>query len=207
MTGALAFFPDGGNGGPEFRREATRYDAWFRRAFPNDSLDVRAFPHRAPVVYRCQAIVDLIEAARPASVAFLCHGFEQRIQPGFERGAQFRALAHALGDAGTMRVQLWCCSTGGGPGVGGDGGFADRLRDAAEVEVFAHVGPGHVTRRPYIRYFAHHPGTGGEWLTPPPGEPGHDPATWARLRKLLTTDFRFAVSELTLDEARARLRP
>lgn len=195
----LVFYPDGGRGGPEFAREAAKFCDWARLATSAQKVTRLEFGWRAPVEKRCQAIVESVRATQPDIVVFFCHGLTQRIQPGFERGPQFRALARALAHTGL--VVLYCCSTAGGPGVNGEGGFADRLRDAANVDVMGHVGPGHTSRRPYIRWFdteRESDNAGGGWLVPPPGTPGYVPAQWAKLRRALRTDFRFELSNFLL---------
>lgn len=89
----------------------------------------------------------------PTELAFFCHGFTRRIQLGFSL-VHLHALAAALSSVGCDRVALYACSTGGGPGVGGDGGFADALRDAlcthglTSCRVLAHRTPGHASMNP-----------------------------------------------------------
>ncbi|MBK7153843.1 MAG: hypothetical protein IPH72_19025 [Sandaracinaceae bacterium] len=58
--------------------------------------------------------------------------------------------------------------------AGGDGGFADQLRDALAAHgltghVDAHAKPGHTTKNPHLRRFHMDggPGVGGEWLVEP----------------------------------------
>ncbi len=204
---ALVIYPDGGKGGPEFAREATKYMDWYHK-HATPGVVMYPFRYNGPVVARCRAISDLIGSHLWTEVVFFCHGLEQSIQPGFSKGGQFRRLATALqGQMTLQRVTLYCCSTAGGPGPNGNWGFADRLRDAARVEVVGHVGAGHTSRRPYIRYFDSWYEDGGQWLAIPPGQPGHDAARWARLRALLRTDFRFELSTLPWDQVRAKLEP
>lgn len=113
-------------------------------------------------------------------VAFFCHGLRSGLhQLGFGL-QQVTELAHAIARAAPMpraTVALYACSTGGGPGPGGDGGFADKLRDAlcvagcVQCEVTAHDRAGHTTRLPYVRRFSGlgSPvgGTGGTWVVAP----------------------------------------
>lgn len=105
-------------------------------------------------------------------VAFFCHGTRSRIQLGF-RAADVATLAGACARLGAsdVHVALYACSTGSGPGIDGDGGFADRLRDAlcregaVRCSVLAHVTAGHTARNPFVRIFdgagSEEGGTGG----------------------------------------------
>jgi hypothetical protein len=111
-------------------------------------------------------------------VAFFCHGLRSGLQVGPDN-ASVLELAHALRNAGTptLRVALYACSAGEGPGPGGDGGFADRLRDALcaaglrDCRVDAHSTAGHATQNPYVRRFegggSPVGGTGGTWIVGP----------------------------------------
>lgn len=81
-------------------------------------------------------------------------------------------------------IALYACSTGedvseaGHDGVidnapgAGEGGFADRLRDAVlahgkRPRVLAHTTAGHAFRNPYVRVFDASTDKGGEWLIAP----------------------------------------
>lgn len=115
-------------------------------------------------------------------VAFFCHGLRGSL-PQFDLG-----IAHAPELAGliastkapAVRVALYACSTGGDTsagGPGGDGGFADALRDsleragATQCRVDAHTTAGHATMNPNVRRFeAKGDGmgdVGGRWIVPP----------------------------------------
>jgi hypothetical protein len=106
--------------------------------------------------------------------AFFCHGTRTAMhQMGFML-PQVPELAHALADVGIQRVALMACSTAGGPGQMGNGGFADTLRDAMNREGLAsswvdgHDREGHTTRNPYVRRFhAALSDVGGEWIVAP----------------------------------------
>lgn len=151
-------------------------------------------------------IVDAIRAVRPTVVAFFCHGLTRGIELGFRR-PQAGELAAVLAEVGCDRVALYCCSTGGGPGIGGDGGFADCLRDAmcraglVDCRVVAHVTAGHATMNPRKRFFE---GLG----SPVGGIGGMDvvrprSALWSRwCRRLRDTDdpLRFQLVEMTVGE-------
>jgi hypothetical protein len=100
------------------------------------------------------------------TIAFFCHGTPHDIQLGFKR-ATVRELAKYIAKTSErdVRVLLYCCSTAStirtllGKAVGGDGGFADLLRDAlceqgaTHCRVVAHDTVGHTTKNPYVRFF------------------------------------------------------
>ena len=94
-----------------------------------------------------------------------------------------------------------------GDGPGGDGGFADALRDALSERgvtghVDAHVTTGHTTRNPHVRRFycdGAAAGTGGDWLVAP-GSP-----KWRRWVTALKGDMRFRFPWLTPAEIDAAL--
>lgn len=144
-------------------------------------------------------------------VAFLCHGWRTGIQLGFSL-SQVPALAAALAMAGTpqLAVVLYACSTAQDddrtPGTGGDGGFADLLRDCmgrlmgrcGQPAVLAHVDghtcAGDCTSNPFVRRMdaaGDMGGAGGDWLVEP-----HSPL-WKRWTEALrdhkgsTLRFRF----------------
>lgn len=111
-------------------------------------------------------------------IAFFCHGLRSSVQLGHSLQT-INSLAEAIaGNASEhVVVALYCCSTGAGPGVGGDGGFADGLRDAlcragaVHCVVNAHDNAGHTTRNPRVRRFRGEGspvgGTGGGWIVAP----------------------------------------
>lgn len=120
-------------------------------------------------------------------VAFFCHGYRRGIQLGFDNGNVARlAKAIAAVSKPDVRVPLYACDTGRDAdqdrkddlaAFGGDGGFADQLRDAlcrhgcVDCVVYAHTTPGHATRNPYVRIFPGNGspvgGTGGSWVVAP----------------------------------------
>jgi len=109
-------------------------------------------------------------------VAFFCHGYRTGIQFGITN-KDVGALASSIASAShpTVRVPLYACDTGRDKdrnrkddleAFGGDGGFADSLRDALCVQaardnvVWAHTTAGHTTRNPHVRVFM---GLGSEY--------------------------------------------
>lgn len=131
----------------------------------------------------CRAHVEAaLQSNGPLSlVAFFCHGLRTGLQLGHSIQT-VDALAKAIAKNGSesIVVALYACSTGGGPAPGGEGGFADRLRDAlcragkSHCSVVAHDNAGHATRNPRVRRFEGRGspvgGMGGTWLVAPGSE-------------------------------------
>lgn len=169
--------------GDEFLSEARNY-----RSFHGISDPVRKVDNRLPGPARFAALICMLEEMnseiqpRVSSLAFFGHGYKTGLQAGCTlRNAP--ELAWALSHICTknITITLYACSAGAGadrdtagervPGPGGDGGYADVLRDALGAHgvgatVFAHSTSGHCTRNPYVRVFR--PGAhGGEWVVEP----------------------------------------
>ncbi len=163
---------------------------------------------RSPAAMRKQ-VLGIIATERRVHVAVLCHGFVNGLQIGF-RNAHVPELAKALAAAGVQRVTLYACSTGGGAGSDGDGGFADRLRDALcaagsiYCRVDAHSRAGHTTRIPYVRRFegggSPVGGTGGTWIVAP-GSKLWKP--W--IRALQKTDLRLRFPGMNASDVHSEL--
>lgn len=142
-------------------------------------------------------------------VAFFCHGWRAGIQMGCTL-AHTGWLASILWEHGTenLIVPLYACSTAQG-GAGGDGGFADMLRDrlcelgAVHCRVDAHDRKGHTTRNPYVRRFEGRgekaPGRGGEWIVDP-GSPD-----WGRWREALRGDLQYQFPIMTAGHVRVTI--
>lgn len=175
-----------------FRPEALRFKK-HAEATHGASVDVASFDNRAGKLRRRRQVEALLRATpQPLDmVAFFCHGLAKSIQTGHDLGT-VATLAEALAETAQDRdvdVVLYACDAAdthtGGPG--GDGGFADALRDAlaergVSGRVDAHVTTGHTTKNPYVRRFwsnGEAAGTGGDWLVAP-GSP-----KWASWRKAL----------------------
>ncbi len=157
--------------------------------------------HQQPPARR-RAVLGAIREHRPERVAFFCHGWTGGVQVGFDVSS-LRGLAEALASCSAPNVTLYCCLTGKGEGDG-DGGFADRLRDAlcaagaTYCRVDAHTTAGHTTRNPYVRRFEGSGSpvgaTGGQWIVAPGS------SIWGRWRRALTGDLRFRYPDLEISE-------
>ena len=198
---AIGFVIGDGDGAPEFKRQAAEW-VRFMKSRGDEArivvLDVAKLPigQRFNVVRaHLVAIAGGTAAERVGQVAFFCHGWSAALQ--LCPKSRVQQLAEAIAAAGAssaVLVTLYSCSTGSdlkaatseviGEGPGGDGGFADMLRDAlcaAEAiwcRVDAHTVLGHTTRNPYLRRFSglgvSTGGIGGQWLVTPKS------AAWSR---------------------------
>lgn len=132
-----------------------------------------------------------------SGISFFCHGWHNGIQAGIRMAQipEFVQLVCAATKNGVdardvLYVPLYCCSTaakGEAPEAasetGGDGGFADTVRDAfcqqgkPWVRVYGHTTAGHTTMNSQVRVFegkgSTFGGNGGEVLVrqPPPKNP------------------------------------
>ena len=184
-----------------FRPEAERY------------LDVHGgelvvFDNRAPMGARADYVMArLFELGPCDALAFFCHGWPDGIQAGFRR-----ASAARLATVAPLVVTLYACSTAYGLPLGapgGDGGFADRLRDElckarkTACRVDGHDTKGHATWNPRVRRFegAGSPtgGQGGSWIVAP------GTALWKRWAAALRTSRRFTFPFRATAEIHAEL--
>lgn len=135
------------------------------------------------------------------------------------RGVTAPKLAGALASVKhpSPRVYLAACSTGSGTaedpitGIGGDGGFADGVRDAfamngaTDVWVTAHITAGHAFWNPEVRRFEgkglQGAAAGGSMLV------AHADRLWPKWRTRLRDDpdLRFMIHTLTAEQVRERL--
>lgn len=173
---------------------------------------VKSIPLDAPAPRQRALVIDTIrQGPRPSVVGFFCHGLTRRIELGFGTST-VDELAGALAEVGCSRVALYCCSTGSGPGPGGDGGFADALRDAmcraglAAARVLAHETAGHTTMNPRKRFFdgmgSPVGGVGGYWIVEP-GSKLWKP--WARRMRDPRDRLRFQLAEMSVGEIHREL--
>lgn len=219
----LCFVPDANTPG---KADATGAFLPEARAFArhhgvDPELVIRRFPATAPIQKRRAVCVQAFDTAyEPLDVvAFFCHGWRNGLQAGFLRPnilvlARLLAL-HAKIDA---HVLLYACETGRDadlqteddrePGPGGDGGFADELRDACEalgrrITVMGHTTAGHCACNPYARYFAPEcGGQGGHWFVEPESALWRK---WARTLKDPRSTLRFRFPMMTPAEIGAEL--
>jgi hypothetical protein len=156
------------------------------------------------------------------AIAFFCHGLPRSIQLGFNL-SNVRHLARCIAETSTrdVCVPLYACSTAStlprllamGKGPGGDGGWADELRDAlcregaTRCRVMGHDRLGHTTRNPYVRFFdgAGSPvgGQGGEYVVRPPTREAN--TLWDMWRTALKTDLRFHFPHMEIAQIHAAL--
>ncbi len=131
-----------------------------------------SFDNTATMARRMEVLKRNLARPRPSfhTAAFFCHGWKDGIQAGY-RTKDVAELAETLAAASgsrLKRVVLYACDTGRDNDslreddlrdvIGGDGGFADSLRDAFRrrgdaVTVYAHSKEGHCTQCPYVRVF------------------------------------------------------
>jgi hypothetical protein len=165
-----------------------------------------------------QHVRDAIEARDEIRcLAFFCHGFRSGIQFGFRLYSSAMivdSLAPRM--ARDCVIALYCCDTGRDgdaereddldPGPGGEGGFADALRDALRAKrrdwtgwVDGHVTAAHTTRNPHVRRMHAHGDS--SYLIPRDGE------TWDRWRVALReTDLRLRFPLMTRGQIEDELR-
>lgn len=197
-----------GKGAREFQGQAKEWQTWMRARGIEARLVVLPVSTMA-ILARWPKVRAALERNRDQQVvqiAVFCHGWSSGIQ--FVHGARVKHFAQAIkaGLFGSTRVNvtLYCCTAGSdtdpktpetsGDAPGGDGGFADLLRDAlcaagvVDCRVDAHTVLGHTTRNPYVRRFDGHGspvgGVGGSWLVTPGSAHWHawDKATDGELR-------------------------
>jgi hypothetical protein len=172
----------------------------------------------SPEAMRQAVISALKEFGDPlCGVAFFCHGTRRGIQLGFDFQTA-AALASAIyPDPGHLSVPLYACDTGRDrdanrlddlEAIGGDGGFADMLRDAlcrdgiSGCNVDAHTTAGHTTRNPNVRRFrgaSAAGGPGGYYIVPQRSR------NWKTWRKMLLTTFRYEFPFLDDDDIYVRI--
>jgi hypothetical protein len=213
MTKVLAFTGDRNSPGKKdftgaFLPEALKFVKLYGGVAPvRISLDAKPYVQRNYVlqaIHEAGSAVDL--------VAFFCHGFTKRIQLGFDKKTAGE-LARALNEVACDRVALYACSSGSGIGPGGDGGFADTLRDElckvgiTDCRVLAHEVSGHTTMNRRKRFFdgmdSPVGGVGGYDIVPPTSP------LWKRWGQRLRDPkdaLRFEINFMTVGEIHAALR-
>jgi len=168
---------------------------------------------------RRQRVYDFIkkrvkESGPIDGIAFFCHGLTRKIQLGI-RIPDLENFAYLIKDAVAkdnkkIVIALYCCSTGDGPGVGGDNGFADKLRDSLcqvgleQCSILAHSVSGHTTKNSMKRKFdgmgSPVGGVGGLTIVTPGS------LLWKKWRTAVTTTpFRYKVPFMTIAEIHKEL--
>lgn len=180
---------------------------------------VRLFNNNLPMAARAVQVGEWIKREAPDSidtVALFGHGWKDGIQHGF-RLRDVERLAGLLADVCTRtpRIILYCCDTARdhdemreddlAPGPGGDGGFADKLRDqlghrGIGATIYAHTTAGHTTRNPWVRRFDPDEMAGGHYVIKSTDE------LWLRWVRGLRTDLRFRFPFMTQAEIEHALR-
>ena len=133
---------------------------------------------------QCEQVLSIIRDSRSLDcVAFFCHGYKKGIEFGLTT-RNVDKLAETLAETArrNLNIPLYACSTAGGKrveGPGGDGDFADELRDALcrvginKCRVMGHATAGHTTKNPHVRFFdgfsSDVGGFGGYWVVRPRG--------------------------------------
>jgi hypothetical protein len=172
-----------------FEPEAIRYMKAVPGVHSLIKIDVsNGMPTRLKSLF---AQLDALKGHGFSAVAVFCHGWNNGIQAGV-RNANVPdfvrrlcgAIATGTSSSDPLHVILYCCSTAAGKDspesaseVGGDGGFADILRDQFCVQgkpwvrVYAHTSRGHTTMNPQARMFEGKGSpvgiTGAEWVIRP----------------------------------------
>lgn len=193
-------------------------------------IDISAGAEHMQKQVRTAIAAEATKQGKLETVAFFCHGWKDGIQLGF-RVRDTRSLARAF--QGTcvrnVVVPLYACSTARDQdrqiaddidpdSLGGDGGFADELRDAlcdigwcVHNRVVAHATVGHSTLNPWVRFFdgmgLPSGGTGGYWVIRPKGPLWRRWIAWLRETnaKQEDRDNQFKFPFMTLHEIRRRV--
>ncbi len=215
---ALVLLPDRNTEGKgdwsgAFHPEASRFAA-LHRAPPERFVQVDVGRTR---VDRLQQTLAAIERCSTVSLlALFCHGWKGGVQLGpYSQDVEVLVRSLQLRARHDLAICLYACSTadgidpdGDGPAPGGEGGFADALRDAllragiGGAHVDAHTVAGHTARNPYVRRFDASTAQGGDWLIAP-----DDPlwSTWRTRLRDSADPLRFRFPILTRDEIREEL--
>jgi hypothetical protein len=178
---APQFDTDGHDATGAFQPEAYAFCDF--HGLPRDT--VHLFDNRAALPDRRAQVTALMSGRleRAETFALFSHGWKTGVQPGWVMGV-IHKMAAALNMAcvNAPTVILYCCSTGKDgdnqdaddvqAGPGGEGGFADALRDdmvrlGMRPTIYAHTCRGHTTTNAFVRRFDHDQIAGGEWIIEP----------------------------------------
>lgn len=183
----------------------------FEIALPAGSVSLNAtIDNSRPAAKMRAEVAARIRGFAPSVLDFFCHGWRTGVQFGWSLDS-IDTLASVIAEAcptDAPIVALYACSTASG-GVGGDGGFADQLRDAlcqagaVNCRVDAHDRAGHTTRNPYVRRFEGQGsavgGQGGQWIVAPGS------ALWSKWRAALRGDLRLRFPLMPVSDIHAEL--
>lgn len=214
MPNTIIITPDRNTANNDYKGAFEPESIHYQRVVPGKhtliKIDIsKGLPTRQAQLF---AALDALKSGDYRAVAVFCHGWENGIQAGPKISTlpEFVRLLCAATTNGVeardvLHVALYCCSTalgkdtkGGATETGGDGGFADTMRDEfcrqkrPWVRVFAHTNRGHTTTNPYVRVFEGQGSTigltGAQWLVPPP-PPKNE--LWPRWRDALASKAPF----------------
>ncbi len=172
--------------------------------------------HLKPSVMRSDVLSELALFRNLDGVAFFCHGTKKTLQPGFNL-SNINELAKGIAEVCVYQkpvIALYACDTARDldksrwddrtDKIGGDGGFADALRDtlcragAIYCRVSAHSDEGHTDKLPHVRFFEGQGsatgGIGGYYPVP------FKSKNWKKWIVALKTDFRFQYPFMTATE-------
>jgi hypothetical protein len=201
---------------PEARAFARKHDVPQQNIFLIDNRRSKTEMKNVVIAAIERAKVD--HGTVPKMIAFFCHGMRESVQLGFNR-RNVTELALSLAGVKDVRVVLYACSTAKGENaaqdmeaVGGDGGFADRLRDllcqagAVDCQVDAHSTAGHTTKNPYVRRFqgmgSPFGGVGGFFIASPANR-----SLWKQWKKQLReSELRYDFPFMTVAEIHGTLK-
>jgi hypothetical protein len=208
MTASIAICPTHNHRG---RKDVTGAFLPEARAFADlHGAELRQFDNRAAKWRRRREVEAILDAAplKLTHVAIFCHGYRRGLQTGHTTFSVNRlAAAIARNATASASVTLYACDTARDgdkqrnddtkPGPGGEGGFADKLRDGLLAHgmrgghIDAHPVTAHATKAPYVRRFYIDPEAqdlGGDWLVAPGS------TLWQAWRRKLRQDRRFRLS-------------
>lgn len=205
-----------------FKPEADRFARVVPGSHDLTTVDVsKSMPTRKTELFRTLEAIHARDAMFN-DVAFFMHGWSKGIQCGVQLAdvSKLVELLLPITANGTdadhpLHIILYCCLTGDVPGSpkenqtklgpGGDGGFADRVRDEfckagrTWVKVYAHTTAGHTTRNPWVRTFEGKGSTvgavDGDWLIRP-AKAGRASPLWKPWRDALNSSGKFASGRL-----------
>ena len=220
-TSALAIYPESNTKG---KRDSTGAFQPEAQAVSRIHLcRARSFDNTASKRARRREVESTIResAGGLGALALFMHGWKKGLQSGHNTW-NVKHLARAIEEVGAndIKIALYACDTGrdndssrkddSRPGPGGEGGFADKLRDSlvslglSGGWVDGHTVTAHTTKAPYVRRFYINEeavNDGGEWLVTP-GSP-----EWKAWRNALQSSrsFRLSFPLMTKSEIYAHL--